>query len=58
MKIFVDKMPKSSGECIFKHYHSSGNVWEHWTCFFRKSTVCSLDCGTECEYLEGKKKDE
>lgn len=51
MKILVDEMPKSGNECLFRDYHSIGNGWNHWTCLFRKSTVCSLDCGKECEYL-------
>lgn len=40
MKILVNEMPKGSSECLFRDYHSFG-----------KSTVCSLDCGKECEYL-------
>lgn len=52
MKIIVDKMPKSGNECLFKkHYNESSN---HWNCGFKDVTVCSLNCGKECEYLKEK----
>lgn len=50
MKILVDKMPTRGQECLFKaHYNERFN---HWNCGFHDTTVCALDCGNECEYLE------
>lgn len=50
MKILVDEIPKYSEDCIFKKYYNK--KCNHWTCGFREMTVCSLDCGGKCEYLE------
>lgn len=53
MRILVDMMPQSGEECLFKKYYSEkGN---HWTCGFHDTTVCSLDSGLECKYLNEKK---
>ncbi len=49
MKILVDKMPQKSEECLYRKYYNE--VYKHWNCGFRDTTICSLDCGMECEYL-------
>lgn len=49
MKIVVDKMPKSGKECLFNKYYNQNTGW--WTCGFFETSVCSLDCGKECQYL-------
>lgn len=53
LKILVDELPKKGEECLFRAYHNEN--CNHWTCWFRNTTVCSLDCGEKCEYLEEKK---
>lgn len=49
MRIIVDETPKRSRDCFFKKYYNE--KFDHWTCGFCKTTVCSLDAKRKCPYL-------
>lgn len=52
MKILVDKMPTKGKECLFKGHYNI--LFDYCNCEFHNTTVCALDIGKQCEYLEEK----
>lgn len=52
MKILVDELPESAGDCIFSEYD---NRYRRHDCMLQHGllyTKCDLECGRECPYLK------